>query len=353
MVPTLGILQLVDDGVQANLNAFLLRQLGGLALGADVEADDDGVGSGGEKDVALSDGTDAGVDDLDAHLLSGHAGERIGQNFDGTGDVALDDEGQVFDAGLANLLGKAFERDARAFGELGVALLHLAVLRDALGLVAVGYNEEGVAGVGHGFEAEDFDGCGWAGFFDGAAAVVEHGANFAEGVADDIAVVEAKGSVLNEDGGHCAAAAIELGLDDAADGLAAWGCLGRADVGDEADHFKQQVEVDSLFGGDFNEDGALVAGAGPFFRDEASVGKLLLDALGVGFRLVDLVDGHDDGDVGGLGVVNGLKGLGHDAVVGGDHDDHDVSDLCAAGSHAGEGLMAGGIEKDDLAAGCR
>src|SRR5208337_4354151 len=92
-------------------------------------------------------------------------------------------------------------------------------------------------------------------------------------------------------------------------------------------------------------------GAGPLLRDEAAVGELLLDALGVGFGLVDLVDGYDDGDVGGLGVVDSLQGLRHNAVVGGHHDDHDVSDLCAAGSHAGEGFVAGGIEEDDLAAG--
>ena len=222
------VLQLVDDGVQANLDAFLLRQLGGLALGAHVEADDDGVGGGGQQHVALGDGADAGVDDLDAHLLGGHADQRIGQHFDRAGDVALDDEGQVLDAGGANLLGQAFERDAGALGELRVALLHLAVLGDALGLVAIGNDEEGVAGVGHGFEAEDFDRGGGAGFFEGASAVVEHGADLAEGVADDVAVVEAQGSVLNEDGGHSAAAAIELGFKDGADGLASGSGLGGA-----------------------------------------------------------------------------------------------------------------------------
>src|SRR6202012_4426948 len=34
------ILQLVDDRVQADLNILLLRELGGLALGTHVEADD-------------------------------------------------------------------------------------------------------------------------------------------------------------------------------------------------------------------------------------------------------------------------------------------------------------------------
>ena len=47
---------------------------------------------------------------------------------------------------------KSFQRNARALGQLRVALLHLAVLRDALGLVAIGHHQECVAGVGHGFQ---------------------------------------------------------------------------------------------------------------------------------------------------------------------------------------------------------
>ena len=76
----------------------------------------------------------------------------------------------------------------------------------------------------------------------------------------------------------------------------------------------------------------------------------MVDTAGVSLGLIDLVDGNDDGNLGGLGVIDGFEGLGHDAVVGGhDHDD-DVGDLGAACTHAGEGLVAGGIEEDDLAA---
>ena len=56
------------------------------------------------------------------------------------------------------------------------------------------------------------------------------------------------------------------------------------------------------------------------------------------------------GTLAARGVVDGFEGLGHDAVVGCDDDDDDVGDLGAAGTHAGEGLVAGGIEEDDLAA---
>ena len=82
---------------------------------------------------------------------------------------------------------------------------------------------------------------------------------------------------------------------------------------------------------------------------QAAGGELLDDLLRVGFGLVDFVDGDDDRHVGGAGVVDGLEGLGHDAVVGCDDDDDDVGDLGSAGTHAGEGFVAGGIEEDDLA----
>ena len=117
------------------------------------------------------------------------------------------------------------------------------------------------------------------------------------------------------------------------------------DVGDEADHLLELVEVDVLLGGDFDELGVAAHVGGL----QAAGGELLDDLLRVGFGLVDLVDGHDDRHVGGAGVVDGLEGLGHDAVVGGDDDDDDVGDLGAAGAHAGEGLVAGGVEEDDLA----
>ena len=202
--------------------------------------------------------------------------ERVGEDFDRALHVALEDEVEVLHAGLLDLFGEAFERDAGALGELGFALLHLAVLGDALGLVAVGHDEEGVACVGHAFEAEDLDRGGGAGFGDGAAAVVEHGADLAEGVADDVAVAEAEGSVLDEDAGDGAAAAIELGFDDGADGGTVGLGLLLVDVGDEADHLLEQVEVDALLGGDFDELGvaALVGGL------QAAGGELLDDRWG-------------------------------------------------------------------------
>src|SRR5207248_11338713 len=98
-------------------------------------------------------------------------------------------------------------------------------------------------------------------------------------------------------------------------------------------HFKQPLEIDALLGGDFDHHGV----AAPAFPEQATVSKFLLDAVGVGVGLIDLVDGDDDGHFGGPGVVNRFNRLRHDAVVSGD-DEHDhVGDFGAAGAHHREG----------------
>ena len=70
--------------------------------------------------------------------------------------------------------------------------------------------------------------------------------------------------------------------------------------------------------------------------------------LGIRPRLIDLVDGDDDWNLSCLRVMNRLNSLRHDAVVGGDHEDRDVRDLRAAGTHRRERLMSRGVEKYDL-----
>jgi hypothetical protein len=82
------------------------------------------------------------------------------------------------------------------------------------------------------------------------------------------------------------------------------------------------------------ETGTITRIAAPIFGQQAAVGELLLDALGLGVGLVDLVDGDDDRHLGRLGVVDGFERLRHDAVVGRHHQHDDVGDLGAAGAHA-------------------
>ena len=50
-------------------------------------------------------------------------------------------------------------------------------------------------------------------------------------------------------------------------------------------------------------------------------------------------------------MVDGLNRLGHHTVIGRDHEDRDIGDLRATGTHSREGFVTGGIDKGDRAGG--
>ena len=121
--------------------------------------------------------------------------------------------------------------------------------------------------------------------------------------------------------------------------------LSSLDVGDEQDHLEQQVEVLLLLRRDLDHDRL----AAPCFGDQPEVRELLLHALGVGVRLVDLVDRHEDRHAGRLRVVDRFPRLRHHAVVGRDDEDHDVGDARAARAHHRERFVARRVEEHDVA----
>ena len=61
-------------------------------------------------------------------------------------------------------------------------------------------------------------------------------------------------------------------------------------IGNEADHFHQQVEVGLCLGRNIDEHRV----AAPVFGQQSAIGQLLLHAIGQRIRLIDLVHGHDD-----------------------------------------------------------
>ena len=77
------------------------------------------------------------------------------------------------------------------------------------------------------------------------------------------------------------------------------------------------------------------------------LGQLAQHLLGVGVLTVDLVQRHDDRNVGRPCVVECLDRLGHDPVVGGHHQDDDVRRVGTARPHGGEGLVAGSVDEGE------
>src|SRR5207237_1200179 len=107
----------------------------------------------------------------------------------------------------------AFERDTRVRRQLALAELLAAVLDNLLGDLVVLGSVDLITGVGHAIETEDLDGRRRTGNFDAFTAIIEHRANLAERTAGEEDVTDAQRALLDEDGRHRTAVAIETRFD--------------------------------------------------------------------------------------------------------------------------------------------
>jgi hypothetical protein len=182
----------VDDRVVPDVDVLAVGQVAGVALGPDVEAEDDGVGGRGQRDVVLGDRADAAVDDPQRDLgVDLDLEQGVLDRLDGTADVALEDEVELGVLTLLEAVEQRLEgRPATALRQRGVALPGRAALGDLAGDAVLVDDEEVVAGAGDPGEAEDLHGLARARLGDVLAALVEHGADAAEGVTGDDRVAD-------------------------------------------------------------------------------------------------------------------------------------------------------------------
>ena len=191
----------------------------------------------------------------------------------------------------------------------------LAIFGNAARLVAIGHHHKLIASLRQRFHADNFHRSGRRSGLQLCAAIVKHRAHFAVNVADHKIVARVQSSVLHQHGGHRTASAIELGFEHYASRSALGSSLQFAQIGDQANHFHQQIQIRFLLRRNVDEHRL----AAPLFRHQAAIGKLFLDAVGQGVRLVDLVHRDNDGNFRGVRVVDGFNRLRHHAVVGGNH----------------------------------
>ena len=219
----------------------------------------------------------------------------------------------------------------------------LASLTDHAGGLLVGRGAEFVAGLRHGRQSEHLDRCRRTSRLDLLALVVDHRSDLAPCGSRHDGVADLELTLVDEHGGDRPPTLVELGLDD--DALGPTGRVGGEllELGHDLQLLDQFVDADALERGHLDDDRV----AAPRLGDEFVLGELRQHALRIGVGLVDLVDRHDDRHIGGAGVVDGLDGLGHDAVVGGDHQHDDVGRLGASGTHLRERCVAGGVEERD------
>ena len=178
----------------------------------------------------------------------------------------------------------------------------------------------------------------------GLAVLVEHGPDAAVRVAGDDRVADLQRAPVDQHRGDRATTAVEVRLDRDALGLA----VDRRPqvergVRGEQHALEQAVDVDPALGRDVDEHGV----AAVLLGHQPVLGELLAHLGRVGVLLVDLVHRDHDRHLGRLGVVERLDRLRHDAVVGRDHQHHDVGGLGTAGTHGGERLVTRGVDEGD------
>src|SRR3954463_15753791 len=336
--------RLVDDRVVPDVDALAVGELGGLTLGPDVEAQDDDVVSQRQVDVALGDRADAAVDDPQRHVVA-HLDlhQRLFERLDGARVVALDDQVEL--TALLERRVEVLQADPLAHRRvLRVADTGLAAVGDLPGDAVLLDHEEGVAGPRHRGEAHDLHGAGRQRLLQLVAVLVEQRTDTPVGVPGHDRVTLAQRAALDQHRGDGAPALVQLALDDhTLRVLLGVGAQVQRGVGGQQDRRGQVVETLASGRRHVDEHGL----AAVLLGHQAVLGELLADLGGVGPLLVDLVDRDHDRHLGGLGVVERLDRLRHDAVVGRDDQDDDVGDLRATGTHRGERLVTRGVDEGD------
>src|SRR5690242_3318714 len=340
--------RLVDDRVVADVDALAPGQLTGPFGRPDVEADDHRVGGDGQVDVILGDRADAAADHAQADLFADvELEQRVLEGFDRTGHVTLDDEEQFLALARLERLVQVLERDPPStLGELGDALARLAALGDLPGHPVVGDDQEVVARAGYGGQAEHLDRTGRQSLGDGLVVLVQHGPDPAVRLTADDRVADVQRAALYQHRGHRATALVQVALDGHPLGvLVRVGPQVELGVGGQDDRLEQVLQAGPLGRGHVHE----LRVAAELLGHQAVLGELGPHPLRVGALLVDLVDRHDDGHARRLRVVQRLGGLRLHAIVGRDHQDHQVGGLGPAGSHGRERLVTRGVDEGDLA----
>src|SRR3954453_15892260 len=340
----------VDDGVVADIDLLAVGELARLALGPDVEADDDRVGGLGQVDVVLGDRADTAADDADADLVLGadvDVEQRILERLHRTGDVALEDQVELVDLTLLDAPQRILERHpAPALGQLGEPLARLPLVGDLAGHAVLGHCHEVVARTRHAGQTQHLHRPRRRRLVDLVAVLVEHRPDATVGVSGDDRVTDAQGAALYEHGGNRTTTTVEVRLDSHTLGRPRRvGPKVKRGVGGDDDRLEQLPVAGACHGRHVDEDRL----AAVLLSDEAVLRELAANLRRVGAFLVDLVDGDDNRDVSRLRVVERLDGLRHHAVVGGDDEDRDVRDLRTTGTHGGERLVARCVDEGDRA----
>ena len=338
--------EIVDDVVVADFDALVIGRLLRLRIGADVEADDDSLRCRRKRDIRLGDATDARMHEARFDFVVADLAKCSRDRFDRTLHVALDDKREFLALGVLELLHHLLERALRACRTQRLAALADAIIRQLARTRFVLDDGELIARFRSGVEAQHLDRHRRPSRIDIRAVIVEQRSDAAPSRTGDDDIADMQRAALNENRADGTTSALELRFDDDTFRGARRVRLEVEDFGLQVDGFKQLVEVRPLQRRHRHfERFATHAFDNDFLRQEIGA-----HAIGIGLRLVDLVDRNDDRNLRGLGVIDRLDRLRHDAVVGRNDQNDDVRHLGAARTHGGERFVARRIDERDLVA---
>ena len=332
---------LVYHAVQPDIDTLALGQATSSRVGNHLKSDDHRVARVGQQDVALVDAADRRVQHLDLHLRMLELPDRLPEHLDRSLHVGLDYDPQLADFLGLHLLEQILQRHVPNRSQRLVALPYVALLGKLPGLLKALENDELVARIGNHRQAADAHRHARTGLRDAAALVVDHGPHAAHGQAAQNHVADLQRTVLDQQVHHRPEALSHLGLDDRSASQTRRIGSQLQQLRLKAQRLEQVVNALPGRGRGLDHDGF----AAPLFRHQVALGKLPQHALHVGVGNVNLVQGHNYRRLGRPGVVDSLLGLRHDTVVGGNHQDHDVGHLGAAGPHGREGLVARRVQE--------
>ena len=308
-----------------------------------MEPEHDGLGGGGEDDVRFGHGADGVVDDLELDLVGLDLPQRFDDGLGRTLGVRLDDELENLVVLGGDGLEKVLERDPRTAALLGFFPgFELALFGEVAGGAFVVDDAEADAGVRNAVQSEHLHRVGRTRFLHALAVLVDQGADAAVEMVAENDVADAQRALADKDG-RGRSAGFQTGLDDVALGIAVGIRLELEQVGLEHDHLQELVDA----GLGQRRDVAIDRFATPVVGHETLFLELLADLQRIGRRMVALVDGDKDRDLGRLRMAKRFERLRHHAVIGRDDEDDDVGDVRTAGAHGAERRMAGGIKERD------
>ena len=176
--------------------------------------------------------------------------------------------------------------------------------------------------------------------------VIDEGAYFAEVLLGRKRITHPQRAFLHEHRCNRPPALIKPCLNNGSLGLLVGICPEIKHFSLQQHHFKQLVDIYILLCRHLNKKSV----AAPLLGKQAVVTQFLAHFFGIGLGLVDLVDGHNNRNLGGAGMIYRLYGLGSGPLFGGNDKNDDIGNLRAAGAHGRECFVARGVDKSDFPA---